>query len=337
MMRSSGADASHPQPSSDNHSSELQPDHITNQDEIWPQIYGASQASSYQGNGQPLMISATQSPSSYFAPQTWADYDYEYGDGDLDMSDSDGGVHIADIAPVLEPISPTETGVVSSAAPNLPPYHFPPEQNETIDPMQSEDTPTPSSSATPTFDTPNHEEQADTYASPVTPIILESPPPPVHTFNHTVIAMQLQQQLQNTTGEGWEGGDPISQSNPNPNILGPENHNLVDFLKSWAWQGRYMQSGRGAQVPWISKINEQVSTKIGQIRYSDLQGDNCDMQGIDWESLGVTRRGARDRRLSTYKNYTNKLGSDIWHVSTTLGSRVIHLWELFGIETDSWG
>jgi len=135
---------------------------------------------------------------------------------------------------------------------------------------------------------------------------------------------QLEQFVDDVEGDGftWFQGHPLALSNPNPNTLGPGNYGLVDFLKHWAGHApgveslsRVLSRDRG-RLPWMSKINEQAQTHLTHVQYADLEGDQCDFQGIDWEDLGVTRREARERRLLTYTNYVNKAGSDRWSVRT---------------------
>lgn len=113
--------------------------------------------------------------------------------------------------------------------------------------------------------------------------------------------------------------------NPNAAPLGPENHNLPDFLRYWAYQTNGAWHGincreRG-RYPWTTRISEQMARNIPHVDYDDLEGDRCDVQGIDWEGLGVTRCEARERRLNTYKNYVNIADSDRWQVSTAVDLR----------------
>ncbi|KUI54045.1 hypothetical protein VP1G_01320 [Cytospora mali] len=102
--------------------------------------------------------------------------------------------------------------------------------------------------------------------------------------------------------------------NPNTAALGPENYNLADFLRVWAWQNGAWQgiARERGRYPWLDRITPQISKNITHIDYQDLEGDAFDVQGIDWEDLGVTRGEARERRLLTYKNYTNIRESDKW-------------------------
>lgn len=120
----------------------------------------------------------------------------------------------------------------------------------------------------------------------------------------------------------FPGGHPVALSNPNPNTLGPGNYGLVDFLKHWAGQSPGLQglSRERGRFPWMGKINDQNKTHLTHVQYADLEGDQCDFQGMDWEDLGVTRKEARERRLLTYTNYVNKAGSDRWSVSSSPGS-----------------
>lgn len=105
--------------------------------------------------------------------------------------------------------------------------------------------------------------------------------------------------------------------NPNAVALGPENYNLADFLRVWAWQNGAWQgiARERGRYPWLDRITPQISKNVSQVDYEDLEGDAFDVQGIDWDDLGVTRGEARERRLLTYKNYTNIGESDKWRVS----------------------
>lgn len=108
--------------------------------------------------------------------------------------------------------------------------------------------------------------------------------------------------------------------NPNATPLGPENHSLPDFLRYWAYQSNGAWHGLNARergrYPWSARISTQMARPVSHVDYDDLEGDRYDVQGIDWEDLGVTRNEARERRLNTYKNYVNIPDSDRWQVST---------------------
>lgn len=114
------------------------------------------------------------------------------------------------------------------------------------------------------------------------------------------------------TDEEFAELHPMPISNQNPLSLAPENLNFVDFLRIWA------ENGRG-KLPDIRRLRAQigdVGAGTTRVEYNQLHGNKCDLQGIDWEDLGVPRRVARERRMMTYRNYTNKTGSEEWHVSS---------------------
>jgi hypothetical protein len=109
-------------------------------------------------------------------------------------------------------------------------------------------------------------------------------------------------------------------SNPNPAMFGSENLGLLDFLRHWAYQARFASSSLAPRLnaPCPEDIRRQAQETPREIRYDDLLGDRCDMQGLDWDSMNTTRRYARQRRNDTFKNYVNKEGSDRWSVSKLL-------------------
>lgn len=103
-------------------------------------------------------------------------------------------------------------------------------------------------------------------------------------------------------------------SNANPSILGSENLGLVDFLRDWAYQGRFGRAAR-SQPPYLEQVVQQAQAPPDEVDYSDLEGDACDIQGLDWSAMETTRQAARLRRQYTYRNYVNRHGSDKWAVS----------------------
>ncbi|KAL5086144.1 hypothetical protein Trisim1_009632 [Trichoderma cf. simile WF8] len=107
---------------------------------------------------------------------------------------------------------------------------------------------------------------------------------------------------------------PVHMSNPNPSILGSENYGLIDFLRYWAY-GNVLQSGHKLPRPGIRRVLKQATSGVERVYYSDLRGDGCDIQGLDWDSMNTTRSAAREIRRYTYKNYVNRPGSDI-HISS---------------------
>ncbi|KAK2611121.1 hypothetical protein N8I77_004497 [Diaporthe amygdali] len=103
-------------------------------------------------------------------------------------------------------------------------------------------------------------------------------------------------------------------NNPNTVALSPENYNLADFIRVWAWQNGVWQgvSRERGRYPWLDRISPQITKDLSRVEYQDLEGDSCDVQGMNWDDLGVTRSEARERRLLTYKNYVNIPRSDRW-------------------------
>ncbi|EDO01780.1 hypothetical protein SS1G_04255 [Sclerotinia sclerotiorum 1980 UF-70] len=85
------------------------------------------------------------------------------------------------------------------------------------------------------------------------------------------------------------------------------NMNLGDFLSDWATTVPRRVPGHSKKgVPSQAAITSHILARdLMPMRRCDLQGDDCDIQRIDWKDLGVTRLEARQRRRATYKNYTN--------------------------------
>lgn len=115
-------------------------------------------------------------------------------------------------------------------------------------------------------------------------------------------------------------------NNLNMVALGPENYNLADFIRVWAWQNGVWQgvSRERGRYPWLDRISPQISKDLTRIEYQDLEGDSCDVQGMNWDDLGVTRSEARERRLLTYKNYVNIPRSDRWQVRNITSQNHLH-------------
>ncbi|KAK1837287.1 WD domain-protein [Podospora conica] len=112
--------------------------------------------------------------------------------------------------------------------------------------------------------------------------------------------------------EWLETAHPTAVSNPNPHTLGGSNMGLSDFLHYWARQTRSTSGLTRTRYPWPTRIHDMVTKPPKKVQYADLEGDMCDIQGINWEDLGVTRKEARERRLLTYKNYVSAKDSDRW-------------------------
>lgn len=146
----------------------------------------------------------------------------------------------------------------------------------------------------------------------------DSMPPPPSTISPDAPTTEM------TMPEWLEAAHPTAASNPNPHMLSGNNVGLADFLHRWARQTRSTSglTRERTHYPWPTRIHDMVAKPAKKVQYVDLEGDECDMQGINWVDLGVTRKEARERRLLTYQNYVSTENSDRWMVSTPLISHV---------------
>lgn len=219
-------------------------------------------------------------------------------DYDLEMSDSDGGAPLDDIIAAAHTVSTVPQLVFQG--------HPPP-------PDEDDDDQVPD---------PGSLNYLHPFAFHIPTLegagLIMDVPPPLGWAPPPTNAPQNQQpapQLAPPANDVWDDAPLVS--NPNPTMLGSENLGLMDFLRNWAIQARISSpmSVARAYAPCPHSIREQATSQIDEVRYSDLRGDSCDMQGIDWAAMGTTRSHARERRYLTYRNYTNKEGSDQWTVS----------------------
>ncbi|KAJ8070437.1 hypothetical protein OCU04_000811 [Sclerotinia nivalis] len=138
-------------------------------------------------------------------------------------------------------------------------------------------------------------------------------PEVINTTDLPAVMSEVSQQLQHIQ-DGQEHGDFESAPDEhhdtfvNHNQIDNQfNMNLGDFLSDWATTvprrvtGKFKRAGP-SQAAITSHI---LARDLMPMRRCDLQGDECDIQRIDWKDLGVTRLEARQRRRATYKNYTN--------------------------------
>lgn len=120
----------------------------------------------------------------------------------------------------------------------------------------------------------------------------------------------LNDDLPDATDEEFAAG---ILSNPAPNVLGPADpwsYDLPAFLDWWEHLGP-----REGPRPQRPQALAQYQRRPSEVRYSDLKGDRCDYQGLDWTAMGITRKDARTMRPSVYENFVNHVGSDAWNVS----------------------
>jgi hypothetical protein len=115
--------------------------------------------------------------------------------------------------------------------------------------------------------------------------------------------------------------DDIVSEADQPEVDDQFNLSLGDFLYTWARMNsrRDGSASKGSRFPALHSILRQRGLrKLEPVVRSDLHGDRCDIQRLDWDDLGVTRLEAKKMRKRTYKNYTNLRLPAQWHVSTHL-------------------
>lgn len=88
---------------------------------------------------------------------------------------------------------------------------------------------------------------------------------------------------------------------PQENI---ENMTLYDFLFRWSLTLR-SESRKANRGPRLERLRELGTTIPTEVRRTDLRGERCDIQGINWKKLEVKRRDARRVRIASFKNYHN--------------------------------
>ena len=109
--------------------------------------------------------------------------------------------------------------------------------------------------------------------------------------------------------------DDASEADQNE-VDEPFNLSIGDFFYTWGTSAAANQgSRRRPQGPDLKSLAKQRAQKLPIMQTVDLEGEECDMQRINWSDLGVSRLEARQMRRSTYKNYQNLRGPDRWHVS----------------------
>lgn len=132
----------------------------------------------------------------------------------------------------------------------------------------------------------------------------------------SAVSLQLLQHLEDGQehGESADEGDGLNMA-PN-NMQESTNYNLVEFLFSWNQSySRNDETRRRPRGPAIPALIRQQSEKVAPMHLSDLHGDKCDIQRIDWTELGVSRLEARQMRRQTYRNYTSDQDATTrpWH------------------------
>jgi hypothetical protein len=160
-------------------------------------------------------------------------------------------------------------------------------------------------------------------AVPILPALnsLEGAAVPHQQWPHQAAQQQFVQGLDappnEIAGEDWAAAIPLPPFGTHAS-LAPENMGLINFLGAWARSARAVQSfQRGmAGAPSLSWVRSQADElQRSRIEYSDLKGEQCDFQGLDWTEIGVSRENALRHRRMTYRNYVNRPGSDSLHGS----------------------
>ena len=114
---------------------------------------------------------------------------------------------------------------------------------------------------------------------------------------------------------GLEDDDPTETDN-DP-VDDQINLSLAEFLYNWAQSSlREEDTKKRPRGPTIAAVESQRELKSTEpLMRSDLRGERCDIQRINWAEMGVSRLEARQIRRQTYKNYTNLRLSLQGHVS----------------------
>jgi hypothetical protein len=124
-------------------------------------------------------------------------------------------------------------------------------------------------------------------------------------------------------GGHWESdGEGDEEGVTHANMLQVDDAHALDlrnFLYAWVhWSTNQKSSSRKKRkkesvpsIAYLDLLNEELPIETCR---SDLHGDVCDFQGLDWTKIEVERKEARRMRLRTYKNYTN-LKISMRHVS----------------------
>ncbi|RDL36800.1 uncharacterized protein BP5553_06152 [Venustampulla echinocandica] len=119
---------------------------------------------------------------------------------------------------------------------------------------------------------------------------------------------ELSQQLQHLQ-EGQEQFEVVVNEQMGGHMNNMEDHwnlSLGDFLYSWGLTVSQQEERRRQRGPNLGAVHHQrILDDLEPVRCSDLRGELCDIQRINWAELGVSRQEATQMRRHTYHNYTN--------------------------------
>ncbi|KAI9755192.1 MAG: Palmitoyltransferase [Chaenotheca gracillima] len=102
-----------------------------------------------------------------------------------------------------------------------------------------------------------------------------------------------------------------------PDAIAADVDRNLDFLRFvQQWVLRTKMSLDDSRFPETDLRKEKVRewAQPDVVRATDLDGDRCDVQGMNWEEFGITRRVAMDAQLRSYGNYTTR---GVRHNATT--------------------
>jgi hypothetical protein len=299
-------------------------------------IYYSNASHPYYFQGDSLMTYVDDNHNHHCYPHPsggphGGEYQPSPYDDDLEMSDSDEGVDLYKLGD-LEPIYYLHT----TAHLEMDLEHAPPRPTGQAGDHDDLPLPVPTSHSTADQPSEHHDsiaafeileagatpepfgfsDEDELELSSTTPTIGTQTEPELHP---TTADAAPQAPAQEDEPELDHTQPPFGLTNLHPGSLGPDNLDLDQFLQHWSWNGRFLTALTSGvkKTPDSRKVTEQMAGRPSRVRYEELSGDHYDPQGIDWHHLGASRQGARERRLRTYKNYTNKLGSDTWHVSSS--------------------
>lgn len=123
----------------------------------------------------------------------------------------------------------------------------------------------------------------------------------------SVVSQQLQH-IQDEQGHANLTAIPEAQhGGVQDNMDDQINLSLAEFLYNWAQSTlREEDAKKRPRGPTIVAVESQRELKSTEpLMRSDLRGERCDIQRINWAEMGVSRLEARQMRRQTYKNYTN--------------------------------
>lgn len=124
-------------------------------------------------------------------------------------------------------------------------------------------------------------------------------PPPANTTTQSSIGGIL---------DFVDGDDVVSFNAPPANGMqvddAADNMSLYDFLFRWSLTVR-SESRKANRGPRLQGLREFGTSMPTEVQRTDLRGERCDIQGINWKELEVKRRDARRMRIASYKNYHN--------------------------------